>query len=34
VLVHRLRKRLHGTAIGIRTLRGLGYVLEGAPGDT
>jgi two-component system response regulator TctD len=33
VLVHRLRKRLQGTAIGIRTLRGLGYVLEGAPGD-
>ena len=36
VLVHRLRKRLHGTAVGIRTLRGLGYLLEpesGAPGS-
>ena len=36
VLVHRLRKRLHGTAVGIRTLRGLGYLLEpesGGPGD-
>jgi two-component system, OmpR family, response regulator TctD len=28
VLVHRLRKRLHGTPVGIRTVRGLGYVLE------
>jgi two-component system, OmpR family, response regulator TctD len=31
VLVHRLRKRLHGTPVGIRTVRGLGYVLETAP---
>jgi two-component system response regulator TctD len=31
VLVHRLRKRLQGSAVGIRTLRGLGYVLEAAP---
>jgi two-component system response regulator TctD len=31
VLVHRLRKRLHGTAVGIRTVRGLGYVLESTP---
>ena len=30
VLVHRLRKRLQATAVGIRTLRGLGYVLESA----
>jgi two-component system response regulator TctD len=28
VLVHRLRKRLHDSPVGIRTLRGLGYVLE------
>ena len=31
VLVHRLRKRLQGSAVGIRTLRGLGYVLESRP---
>jgi two-component system response regulator TctD len=31
VLVHRLRKRLHGTVVGIRTVRGLGYVLEATP---
>ncbi|WP_374584578.1 response regulator [Ideonella dechloratans] len=31
VLVHRLRKRLQGAAVVIRTLRGLGYVLEAAP---
>jgi len=30
VLVHRLRKRLHGSPVSIRTVRGLGYVLEGA----
>ncbi|MEP7084212.1 MAG: response regulator [Betaproteobacteria bacterium] len=28
VLVHRLRKRLHASSVCIRTLRGLGYVLE------
>lgn len=28
VLVHRLRKRLQHSPVGIRTLRGLGYVLE------
>lgn len=28
VLVHRLRKRLHNSAVSIRTVRGLGYVLE------
>jgi two-component system response regulator TctD len=28
VLVHRLRKRLHDSSVCIRTLRGLGYVLE------
>lgn len=31
VIVHRLRKRLHASAVGIKTLRGLGYVLESAP---
>jgi two-component system, OmpR family, response regulator TctD len=28
VLVHRLRKRLNDSSLSIRTLRGLGYVLE------
>jgi two-component system, OmpR family, response regulator TctD len=28
VLVHRLRKRLHNSPVGIRTVRGLGYLLE------
>jgi two-component system, OmpR family, response regulator TctD len=28
VLVHRLRKRLNDSSVSIRTLRGLGYVLE------
>ncbi len=32
VLVYRLRKRLQGSALSIRTVRGLGYVLEHAPG--
>ena len=31
VIVHRLRKRLHASAVCIKTLRGLGYVLESAP---
>lgn len=31
VLVHRLRKRLQGSSVGIRTLRGLGYVLDSTP---
>ena len=31
IYIHRLRKRLEGTAVRIRTLRGLGYLLE--PGD-
>lgn len=30
VLVHRIRKRLTHTSVGIRTVRGLGYVLESA----
>ena len=29
VLVHRLRKRLQASTVSIKTLRGLGYVLEG-----
>jgi two-component system, OmpR family, response regulator TctD len=28
VLIHRLRKRLHDSPVSIRTLRGLGYLLE------
>ena len=32
VYVHRLRKRLQGSGVAIVTLRGLGYVLEPAPG--
>ncbi|MGZ5038732.1 MAG: response regulator [Usitatibacter sp.] len=28
VYIHRLRKHLHGSGVGIVTLRGLGYVLE------
>ena len=31
VYVHRLRKRLQGSGVGIVTLRGLGYVLEREP---
>ena len=33
VLVHRLRKRLHGSPVGIRTVRGLGYALHSAEGE-
>ena len=28
VYIHRLRRRLQGSGVGIVTLRGLGYVLE------
>jgi len=28
VYIHRLRKKLEGSGVGIRTLRGLGYMLE------
>jgi two-component system, OmpR family, response regulator TctD len=31
VYIHRLRKRLQGSGVGIVTLRGLGYVLERDP---
>ena len=30
VYIHRLRKKLEGGGVGIRTLRGLGYMLEAA----
>jgi two-component system response regulator TctD len=33
VYVHRLRKHLHGSGVGIVTLRGLGYVLEREAGQ-
>ncbi len=26
--MHRLRRKLHGAGVGIRTIRGLGYLLE------
>ena len=29
--ISRLRKKLHGSGAGIRTLRGIGYVLEEVP---
>ncbi|CBA16264.1 response regulator [Xanthomonas albilineans] len=28
ISMHRLRRKLHGTGVGIRTIRGLGYMLE------
>jgi two-component system response regulator TctD len=31
VIVYRLRKRLQGTMVTIRTVRGLGYVLDAVP---
>jgi len=31
--ISRLRKKLSGSGAGIRTLRGLGYVLEHVPGE-
>ena len=30
VIVHRLRRKLEGSAVSIRTVRGLGYLLENA----
>lgn len=33
VLVHRLRKKLHGSDVQITTLRGIGYCLEPVPAD-
>ncbi len=30
ILIHRLRKKLEGSTLGLRTLRGFGYVLEQA----
>ena len=31
IYVHRLRRKLEGSGVGIRTLRGLGYMLEQGP---
>jgi two-component system OmpR family response regulator len=31
VYVHRLRRKLEGAGVGIRTVRGLGYLLERQP---
>jgi DNA-binding response OmpR family regulator len=31
VFISRLRKRLQGSGAGIRTLRGIGYVIEAQP---
>lgn len=31
ILIHRLRKKLEGSALSIRTLRGFGYLLEHQP---
>lgn len=31
VYIHRLRRKLHDSGVAIRTLRGLGYLLEAAP---
>jgi len=28
VYIHRLRRKLEGSGVGIRTVRGLGYLLE------
>lgn len=33
VYVHRIRKKLHEADIVVRTIRGLGYLLEAMPGD-
>lgn len=32
IAVHRLRRKLEGTGVSIRTIRGLGYMLEGVEG--
>ncbi|MDH2372842.1 response regulator transcription factor [Cobetia sp. 3AK] len=34
VYVHRLRKRLDGSDVSLRTIRGLGYLLEQAPTES
>ncbi len=31
ILIHRLRKKLDGSALSVRTLRGFGYLLESQP---
>jgi two-component system OmpR family response regulator len=32
VYIHRLRRKLEGSGVGIRTVRGLGYLLEADAG--
>jgi two-component system OmpR family response regulator len=31
VYIHRLRKKLEGAGVAVRTVRGLGYLLEASP---
>src|SRR5262249_40824179 len=33
IAVHRLRRKLDGAGVRIRTIRGLGYILEESSGD-
>lgn len=33
IAIHRLRKKLQGSATSVRTIRGIGYLLEEAPGS-
>lgn len=33
ILIHRLRRKLEGSGVELRTLRGFGYLLEGGDGD-
>ena len=33
ILIHRLRKKLEGSQVEIRTLRGFGYLLDESHGD-
>jgi two-component system, OmpR family, response regulator len=33
IAIHRLRRKLRGSGTGVRTVRGLGYLLEEASGD-
>ncbi len=33
IAIHRLRRKLHGSGTGVRTIRGLGYLLEEAAGE-
>jgi two-component system OmpR family response regulator len=31
IAIHRLRRKLHGSGVGVRTIRGLGYMLQEEP---